>query len=73
VFHEGHFIPKEPCDIPDGAEVHLTVEAPSIVPPRVGDLDTRKRIIAGMIERMHSNRIPSSAPRMSREEMHDRR
>ena len=72
VFHEGHFIPTESCDIPDGAEVNLTVDVPHIVPPRVEDPESRRRIIAGMVERMHKNPLPVDAPRVTRDQLHER-
>jgi len=35
VFHDGAFVPKQPCALPEGSEVELTVEGPLFIPPEV--------------------------------------
>ena len=73
IYSNGAFIPQTPCDLPEGAEVELTVRASNIIPPRVQDPEERKRIIERMVERMKANPIPAAAPRFTREELHERR
>ena len=34
IFYDGHFVPLEPYDLLEGAEVDISVDAPSLVPPR---------------------------------------
>lgn len=73
VFHDGAFVPKERCDLPEGSEVELIVEGPRILPPEIKDPVERERIVKAMIERMKRNPIPADAPRFTREELHERR
>jgi predicted DNA-binding antitoxin AbrB/MazE fold protein len=73
IYRDGAFIPQTPCDLPDGAEVELTVH-PYVIPPKVTDPEERKRIMDELIQNMKSNPIPADAPRrFTREELHERR
>jgi len=74
IYRDGAFIPQAPCDLPEGAEVELTISAPRVLPPKVTDPGERKRIMERMVERMRANPIPADAPRrFTREELHERR
>ncbi len=74
IYRDGAFILQAPCDLPEGAEVELTIHDPHTTPPTVTDPEERKRILKGMVERMRSNPIPADAPRrFTREELHERR
>ena len=73
IYRNGAFIPQTPCDLPEGAEVELTVHDPHTLPPVVADPEERQRIIERMVERMKANPIPADAPRFTREELHERR
>ena len=37
IYRDGTFIPQTPCDLPDGAEVELTVHDQHTTPPKVTD------------------------------------
>lgn len=74
IYRDGAFIPQTPCDLPEGAEVELTIQGPRLLPPKVTDPEERKRILEEMVERMRANPIPAGAPRrFTREELHERR
>jgi hypothetical protein len=73
IYREGAFIPQVPCDLPEGAEVELTIHEANILSPKVTDPEERKRIISEMIQNMLDNPIPANAPRFTREELHERR
>jgi AF2212-like len=73
VFRDGKFIPQEPCELPDAAEVQLTVEQPNITPPKITDPAQRARMLKEVVQRMMANPIPADAPRFTREELHERR
>ena len=62
-----------PCDLPEGAEVELTIHEASPLPPKVTDPEERKRIMSELIQNMLDNPIPADAPRFTREELHERR
>jgi predicted DNA-binding antitoxin AbrB/MazE fold protein len=74
IYRDGAFIPQTPCDLPEGAEVELTVHGPRTVPPKVTDPEERKRIMEELLQNMRDNPIPADAPRrFTREELHERR
>jgi len=71
VYREGVFVPQVLCDLPEDSLVDLIVER--ILPPEVNDPEKRKQLLAALIERMRQNPLPDGAPRLTREELHDRR
>lgn len=73
VFHDGAFVPQQPCDFPEGAEFELTVEHPNTIPPQEKDPEERKRLLKELVQDMRQNPFPENAPRFTREEMHERR
>ncbi|HJQ33879.1 MAG TPA: antitoxin family protein [Pyrinomonadaceae bacterium] len=73
VYRDGAFIPQTPCDLPEGAEVEITVRAPNLIPPKVTDPEERRRLMDELIQNMLDNPIPDNAPRLTREELHERR
>jgi predicted DNA-binding antitoxin AbrB/MazE fold protein len=74
IYRDGAFVPQTPCDLPEGAEVEITVSAPNPVPPTVTDPEERKRILREVVENMRANPLPANAPRrFTREELHERR
>ncbi len=73
IYRNGTFIPQTPCDLPEGAEVELTVHASNIMPPGEKDPEERKRILHNLVERMMNNPFPPDAPRWTRDELHERR
>jgi predicted DNA-binding antitoxin AbrB/MazE fold protein len=73
VFHDGVFIPQQPCDLPEGSEVEIVVQQSHILPPEESDPEERAQIRKALVERMNSNPIPENAPHFSREELHERR
>lgn len=74
IFRDGAFIPQAPCDLPEGAEVELTIHEPRVMPPRITDPEERERIMEELIQNMRANPIPAEAPRrFTREELHERR
>ena len=66
-------IPQEPCDIPEGAVVDLIVQGASALPPETSDPAERTAILRRLVERMQHNRLPSGAPRLTRDDYHERR
>lgn len=72
-YRQGAFIPQAPCDLSDGSEVDLIVQGPAILPPRVTAPGEREQLLRRMIDRMRQNPIPTGAPRLTRESLHERR
>lgn len=74
IYRDGAFVPQTPCDLPDDAEVELTISEPRVLAPQVIDPEERRRIMEKMVARMRANPIPAAAPRrFTREELHERR
>jgi hypothetical protein len=69
----GTFLVREPCDLPENAEVELFVQGPVLTPPTVSDSDEKARILAEMTERMRQNPLPAAAPRFTRDQLQERR
>ena len=73
VFHDGVFVPKQPCDLPEGSEVELTVNDPYTIPPEIADPAERAALLKELVKSMRENPIPANAPRFTRDELHERR
>ena len=73
VFHDGVFVPQEPCDLPEGSEVRLTVDDPLTIPPEITDPVERAAVLKDIVRSMRENPIPANAPRFTRDELHERR
>ena len=73
IYRDRAFLVREPCAVPEGAEVDLIVQGPLVHPPKVPDADERVDILAQLVARMRRNPIPDEAPRWTREELHGRR
>lgn len=73
VFRDGKFVPTETCSLPESAEVQLTVEPPRIIAATVTDPVEWSRNMAELIERMKSQPLRPDAPKLTRDELHERR
>jgi predicted DNA-binding antitoxin AbrB/MazE fold protein len=73
VYHDGAFLPQEPCNLPEGSEVELIVQGPFVFPPEVEEPEERERALRMVVERMQHNPIPAGAPPLTREALHERR
>jgi predicted DNA-binding antitoxin AbrB/MazE fold protein len=72
-YQRGTFVLHQPCELPEGADVHLWVEGPSALPPEVADPQQRVRLLSDLVEDIRRHPLGVNAPRVTREEMHDRR
>ena len=70
-FKNGTLIPDEELRLPENARVELTVESES--EQLSSDQEHRQAILEEVVEMMKSNPIPESAPRFTRDELHERR
>jgi predicted DNA-binding antitoxin AbrB/MazE fold protein len=73
VYHNGVFIAREFCDLPDGSKVELIIQGPAFLPPEVKGNKDREHILRMTTERMQQNPLPEKAPRLTREALHERR
>ena len=72
-FHAGAFVPDEPCESPEGANVGLLIKGTSLLPPAVADPQERARLLGELVENIRRHPLTVDALRLTREEMHDRR
>lgn len=73
VFRNGAFQPVTPCDVPENSEVDLMIQESSVQAPEIGDAAQRLAVLVRITERMQGNPLPETAPRFSRDELHERR
>jgi len=73
IYRDGAFVPQTPCDLPEDSEVELIIQGPYLLPPKVKDASARAQILKQIVERMRQNPIPAGAPRLTRDELHERR
>jgi predicted DNA-binding antitoxin AbrB/MazE fold protein len=73
VFQNGAFVPQQPCDLPEGSVVELTVYDPYTIPPAIKDRVQRAAMLQELVQRMRDNPIPEAAPSFTRDELHERR
>jgi hypothetical protein len=73
VYRDGKFVPVEPCPLPDSQEVELTVESPRMIPPSITDPAQRAQVMGDLVARMKANPLPASAPKLTRDQLHERR
>jgi predicted DNA-binding antitoxin AbrB/MazE fold protein len=73
IYRDGSFVPEAPIDMPEGAEVELTISGPTILPPEITDPEERRRRLQELVDDMANRPWPEGAPRFTREELHERR
>jgi predicted DNA-binding antitoxin AbrB/MazE fold protein len=73
IYTKGHFVPCQPCALPEGAEVELILQGPALLPPDVKDGQERARILQEVVEHMLKTPLPVSAVQLTREVLHERR
>ena len=73
VFRDGKFVPVEPCPLPESQEVELTVESPRVIPPSITDPALRAEAMEKLIARMKAQPLPADAPKLTRDQLHERR
>jgi hypothetical protein len=72
-FRGGSFVPESPVDMPEGAQVELTISGPRVLPPEISDPEERQRRLRELVEDMANHPWPENAPRLTRADLHERR
>lgn len=76
IYREGAFIPVldgEKLNVRENTEVEITVHDPYLIPPRVTDEAERARIMQELVESWNQHPLREGAPRLTRDELHERR
>jgi len=67
----GTFVLQAAGNLPEGAEVELSIQLPQIV-SLPADAETKKLLLKSIVERMQQNPIPLDAPHFTRDLLHER-
>jgi predicted DNA-binding antitoxin AbrB/MazE fold protein len=74
IFRDGAFVPVVPCSLPEETEVEIVVQgAPRIIPPLEADAAKRAEIKKRLLDRMSKSPLPPDAPKLTRDQLHERR
>lgn len=73
VYRDGKFVPIEPCLLPESEEVELTVQSPRVAAPAITDPAQRVQVMQELVARMQANPLPANAPKLTRDQLHERR
>ena len=73
IFRDGKFVPIEPFTFPESQEVEITVQWPRIIPPAITDPAARAKAMEELVARMQANPLPANAPKLTRDQLHERR
>jgi hypothetical protein len=76
IYKDGTFVPLtngEKLDVPENAEVELTVHNPYLVPAKATTDEERKRALRELFASWDAHPLRPDAPRLTRDELHERR
>jgi hypothetical protein len=76
IYKNGAFVPVpngEKLNVPENAEVEFTVHNPYIVPARAKSEEERQRALRELLESWEQHPLAPGAPRLTRDELHERR
>ncbi len=66
-------VPGEKVNVPENAEVEITVHNPYLLPPEIADPEERAAVQREVAQNMKANSFTGDPPRFTREELHERR
>jgi hypothetical protein len=76
IYRDGAFVPVpngERLNVPENTEVEITVHDPYILPPTATSDEERERALRELIESWQQHPLTGDAPRLTRDELHERR
>lgn len=76
IYTGGAFVPVsqgEKLNVPENAEVEITVHNPYLLPPEITDPEERAAVQREVAQNMKANSFIGDPPRFTREELHERR
>ncbi len=66
-------VPGEKLNVPENAEVEITIHDPYTLPPTITDPVERARLLREVAQNMKANSFTGDPPRLTRDELHERR
>ncbi len=76
IYRDGAFVPLtngEKLNVPENAEVELTVHNPYVLPAKATSDEERERALRELFASWDAHPLRADAPRLTRDEMHERR
>lgn len=76
IYRGGTFVPVtngEKLDVPENAEVELTVHDPYVLPAKATSAEERERTLRELFASWDAYPLRPDAPRLTRDDMHERR
>ena len=76
IYRDGAFVPVangEKLNVPENTEVEITVHNPYVLPPTAASDEERERALRELFASWDAHPIRPDAPRLTRDEMHERR
>ena len=76
IYEDGTFVPVsngEKLNVPENAEVELTVHDPYVLPAKATSDEERARALRELFASWDAHPLRADAPRLTRDEMHERR
>ena len=76
IYRDGAFVPLangEKLNVPENTEVELTVHNPYVVPATATSDEERERALRELFASWDAHPLRPDAPRLTRDEMHERR
>lgn len=76
IYKDGAFVPVtngERLDVPENTEVELTVHDPYVLPAKATTAEERERALRELFASWDAYPLRDDAPRLTRDEMHERR
>jgi hypothetical protein len=76
VYRDGAFVPVpngEKLNVPENAEIEITVHDPYVLPPTATSDEERERALRELMEGWQQHPLTGEAPRLTRDELHERR
>jgi hypothetical protein len=76
IYRDGAFVPVangEKLNVPENTEVEITVHNPYILPPTAASEEERERALRELFASWDAHPVRPDAPRLTRDEMHERR
>lgn len=76
IYRDGAFVPisnGEKLNVSENAEVEITVHDPYVLPPPATSEEERERALRQLFASWDAHPLRADAPRLTRDEMHERR
>ena len=76
IYRDGAFVPitnGDELDVPENTEVELIVQNPTVLPVTAMNDEDRERALRALRESWEQHPLAPDAPRLTRDELHERR